>query len=124
MSPKKKDAEPVEDQPDQRATDVSDQDVAFETAFATGRLPEEDRRGAEDQQVTLAAEGRNEAARRLFDIVNGAFPGSTFRRERDVWRVHLVDEGGTPIDVSGPTIADAVASHGAQVEHAVFSVPL
>lgn len=106
MSPKKKDAE------DQRA---EDQDAAIEAAFAAGTLPEDDRRTPEEKEE----DERTARAVAVLGIIESAGRGSTFRREKDVWRVHLVDDAGTAIDVSGPTIAEAVASHGQRVEHAV-----
>ena len=118
MSPKK-----------QRAPD---QDAAIEAAFVAGTLPEEDRRRVEENaRVTQAAADRVteeafaagealvaavEAVDPLLAILEKAGPGSVFEKTATGWTVKYVD-GGTQIVVQGPTIADALASHGAQVEH-------
>jgi uroporphyrinogen-III synthase len=48
--------------------------------------------------------------------------GSVFERVAHGWKVKFVD-GGTSVFVEGPTITEALASHGAQVVHPVKVVP-
>lgn len=48
--------------------------------------------------------------------------GSVFERVSHGWKVKFVD-GGTQVFVEGPTISDALASHGAQIVHPVKEIP-
>ncbi len=50
------------------------------------------------------------------DAVMQAAPGTTFARTPIGWDVKWVD-GGTVIVVQGPTITEALASHGVQIVH-------
>jgi hypothetical protein len=111
-----------------------DQDAAIEAAFVAGTLPEEDRRREEATATavaTLVAENEELRARlaesykqqhapKKVDPSHAAITqagvGSIFERTAIGWNVKYVD-GGTVIVVQGPTIADALASHGGQVVH-------
>jgi len=56
------------------------------------------------------------------DALGQAQIGSTFTRSVIGWDVKWVD-GGTSIFVQGPTITEALGSHGLQVVHPVKIVP-
>lgn len=112
---------------------AADQDTAIEQAFVAGTLPEEDRRVDEASVTALAAEietlKAELAAAKAVPVVEAkpsedpsvaaiaaAGVGSIFEKTAIGWNVKYVD-GGTIIHVQGATIADAIASHGGQVEH-------
>jgi hypothetical protein len=50
------------------------------------------------------------------DILEKAGVGSVFEKTASGWKVKYVD-GGTVINVSGPSIYSAMQSHGQQVVH-------
>lgn len=54
--------------------------------------------------------------------INDAQIGTTFTRIATGWAVKWVD-GGTVITVQGPTIEEALASHGLHVVHPVKEIP-
>lgn len=56
------------------------------------------------------------------DALGQAQAGATFSRTPIGWDVKWVD-GGTVIYVQGPTITEALASHGVQIQHPVKVVP-
>ncbi len=115
---------------------AADQDAAIEQAFLDGTLPEEDRRAYEAKRDAKAAKAVAEsvteaepseavAAPTVAPVIEvdpsaaaiaAAGVGSVFEKTASGWNVKYVD-GGTIIHVQGATIADAIASHGAQVEH-------
>ncbi len=110
-----------------RAPD-DEQPIALAIAEELGTLPDVDRRHEEeiatvatvtsDEPAMVLDGGYVEADAHRNDawVIETAGIGSVFERVAQGWKVRYVD-GGTTIFVEGPSLGEAVASHGVQVKH-------